>query len=158
MTTSFVETLAIARDHRLVDFRQKGKEEANGLRREGRGRKAEAAAAPEVITDKMRAAVNAGSIVSFVGGLDEEERSDVLFSTQLAQRAASARHNRFAATRDWYGVYTGVLEQLGWAVEGFAFTDHGSSKGEFRMDKSALDIIATIASGAQLAVLVKTID
>ncbi len=43
-------------------------------------------------------------------------------------------------------------------VEGFAFTDRGSSKGEFSMDKSALEIIATIASGAQLAILVKTID
>ncbi len=156
MTTSFVETLAIARDPRLVPFRHEGKEGAIFLRRDGG--KADAAAAPEVVTDKMRAAVNAGSIVSFVAGLSEEEKGDVLFSTQLAQRAASAKHDRFAATKDWYGVYAGVLERLGWVVEGFAFTDRGSSKGEFSMDKSALDIIATIATGAQLAILVKTID
>jgi len=51
-----------------------------------------------------------------------------------------------------------VLERLGWADEGFAFTDRGSSSGAFSMDKSALEIIATIATGAQLAILVKTID
>ena len=106
----------------------------------------------------MRAAVDAGSIVSFVAGLDEEEKSDVIYSVQLAQRAASAKHDRFAATKDWYGLYVDVLGQLGWAVEALAFAEHGASKGEFSMDKSALDVIATIATGAQLAILVKTID
>jgi hypothetical protein len=157
MTTSFVETLAIANDHRLVHFRGKARGGYAGPRRDG-ARTDSASPRSEVVTDKMRAAVNAGSIVSFVAGLNEEEKSDVLFSTQLAQRAASAKHNRFTATKDWYGAYTGVLEQLGWVVEGFAFTDRDSSKGQFSMDKSALDIIATIATGAQLAILVKTID
>ena len=81
----------------------------------------------------------------------------MFYSTQLAQRAASAKHDRFAATEDWYGLYVDVLG-LGWAAEAFAFAEHGTSKGEFSMDKSALDIIATIATGAQLAILVKTID
>ena len=106
----------------------------------------------------MRAAVDAGSIVSFVAGLDEEEKSDVIYSVQLAQRAAGVNHDRFAATKDWYGLYVDVLGKLGWAVEAFAFAEHGASQGEFSMDKSALDVIAMIATGAQLAVLVKTID
>ena len=106
----------------------------------------------------LRAAVNAGSILSFVADLTPEEKSDVLFSTQFAQRAASAKHDRFGRTDDWYRVYIEVMERLGWTGEGFAFTQRLSSSGEFRMDKSALDVIATIATGNQLAILVKALD
>jgi hypothetical protein len=72
-----------------------------------------------------------------------------------AERAASAKHDRFAATKDWCGLSVDVLGKLGWAVEAFAFAEHGTARDEFSMDKSALDVIAT---GAQLAILVKTID
>ncbi len=157
MTSSFVETLAIASEPRLHRFRPP-EPEGFAPRRGGQKPPARAAAPDEVVTDKMRAAVDAGSIVSFVAGLDEEEKSDVIYSVQLAQRAASAKYDRFAATKDWYGLYVDVLGKLGWAVEAFAFAEHGTSKGEFSMDKSALDVIATIATGAQLAILVKTID
>jgi hypothetical protein len=158
MTASFVQTLAIASDPRLAGIRLKPAAESGGVTRAARESRPVAAARPELIGEKTRAAVNAGAIVSFVAGVDEEEKNDVLFSTQLAQRAASAKHDRFAATKAWYSVYVEVLEQLGWVVEGLAFTERGSSKGEFSMDKSALDIIATIAAGGQLAILVKTID
>jgi hypothetical protein len=156
MTSSFVETLAIAIEPRLHRFHPP-EPERFVPRRGGQLPQAQVAR-PPVVTDKMRAAVDAGSIVSFVAGLDEEEKSDVIYSVQLAQRAASARHDRFAATKDWYGLYVDVLGKLGWAVEAFAFAEHGTSKGGFSMDKSALDVIATIATGAQLAILVKTID
>jgi hypothetical protein len=155
MTVSFVTALDIASDVRLAPFRLEDTQRPAGVRR-GRPKKGpDSAEHPVAVTDAMRAAVNAGSLISFVAGLNAEEKSDVLFSTQLAQRAASAKHDRFAKTEDWYGVYVDVL---GWIGEGFAFTDRGSSSGEFSMDKSALDVIATIATGNQLAILVKTLD
>ena len=158
MTVSFVQALDIARDHRLVGLRSGDAPEITGPRRGGTESASGSAEGPLAISDKMRAAVNAGSLVSFVAGLNAEEKGDVLYSTQLAQRAASAKHDRFAATRDWYGVYVDVLERLGWVGESFAFTDRGSSAGEFSMDKSALEVIATIATSNQLAILVKTLD
>jgi hypothetical protein len=154
MTSSFVETLAIASEPRLHRIHAPEPERFAPRRQLPQAQ----VTTPPVVTDKMRAAVDAGSIVSFVAGLDEEEKSDVIYSVQLAQRAASAKHDRFAATKDWYGLYVDVLGKLGWAVEAFAFAEHGTAKGEFSMDKSALDVIATIATGAQLAILVKTID
>src|SRR6202012_1701029 len=105
----------------------------------------------------LRAAVNAGAVVSFVAGLNESDVDDVLFSTQLAQRAASAKHDRFAATEAWYGVYTEVLTRLGWGGEAFAFTKRVKQAGSYTLDKSALDGILTIATGKQLAILVKTL-
>jgi hypothetical protein len=150
---SFVETLDIARDDRLGMLRP-----APIILSEGDQRRGDRQHAPEAIGENLRAAVNAGAVVSFVAGLTETETTDVLFSTQLAQRAASAKHNRFAATEAWYGVYTDVLARLGWVGEAFAFTRRATTAGAFTMDKSALDVIMTIATNNQLAILVKTLD
>ena len=84
--------------------------------------------------------------------------SDVLYSTQIAQRAASAKFDRFAQTKEWYGLYGDVLDRLGWVGEGLAFSQRDTSAGQFSMDKAALDVIATVAAGNQLAILVKTLD
>lgn len=99
------------------------------------------------------AAVNAGSVLSFVDGLSAQEKDDVLFSVQLAQRGASGRYDRFTETRAWYQKYLEILENLGWAVDQMAFTHHDQSEGEFRMDKAALAVLAAIATQSQLTVL-----
>jgi hypothetical protein len=150
---SFVETLDLATDPRLcaVQTSIETKTEQDALR-------GEASPVPEAIGENLRAAVNAGALVSFVAGLTQAEVVDVLFSTQLAQRAASAKHDRFAETEAWYGLYTEVLSRLGWVGEAFAFTQRAKTAGAFAIDRSALDVIMTIATGNQLAILVKTID
>ena len=157
MTESFVPSLKIAHDDRLIPPPVRGAEGMAATR----GDKFERAGAPEAppaIRDNLRAAVNAGSILSFVTGLSAEEIVDVLYSTQIAQRAASAKHDRFAATEDWYGSYVDVLERLGWAGEAFAFSEAKSASGKLQMDRAALDVIQAIASGGQLAILVKTME
>ena len=158
MTISFVENLAIAGDQRLRGLRPPLSLEIGGAMRETRDAGAQPIEPPPAISDNLRAAVNAGSLVSFVAGLSAQEISDVLYSTQLAQRAASAKFDRFAATEDWYSFYSDVMNRLGWVGETFAFTDRGSNAGDFHMDKTALDIITEIATGNQLAILVKTLD
>ena len=87
-------------------------------------------------------------------GADERR----LVFDQLAQRAASGKFDRFSQTKEWYGVYADVLDRLGWVGEGFAFSQRDTSAGEFRMDRAALDVIATVAAGGQLAILVRTLD
>jgi hypothetical protein len=149
---SFVETLDLASDDRLHALRPDlgpwlGRDAMRGDEQR----------APEAIGKNLRAAVNAGALVSFVAGLTEAEVSDVLFSTQLAQRAASAKHDRFATTEAWYMAYTEILERLGWVCEAFAFTKRGKTVGSYTLDKTALDVIMTIATGNQLAILVKTL-
>lgn len=115
------------------------------------------AAAPDAATSRT-ASVNAGSVLSFVDGLDEAERDDVLFSVQFAQRGASGSHDRFSETRAWYQKYLEILENLGWTVEQMAFTHYDQSEGEFRMDKAALAVIAAIATQGQLAVLQQAVS
>jgi N-acetylmuramoyl-L-alanine amidase len=99
------------------------------------------------------AAVDAGSLLCFVDGVPAQDREDVLYSTQLAQRGASGAFDRFTETQAWYGKYTEILENLGWTAEQMAFSQFDQSEGEFRMDKAALAIITAIATQNQLAVL-----
>lgn len=97
--------------------------------------------------------VNVGSLLSFVDGLTEQEKTDVLYSVQLAQRGASGAYDRFTQTQSWYRMYVEILENLGWASEQLAFSRYDQDEGEFRMDQAALAVIAGIATQNQLAVL-----
>ena len=91
--------------------------------------------------------------MSFVAGLSEEDKNDVLYSTQFAQRAASAKENRYQSVRSWYQSYADVLEQLGWVTEQFAFAHYEEDRGEVHMDAAAIKVIASLATAGQLTVL-----
>ena len=112
----------------------------------------------EVGARETQAAVNAGSVVSFVDGLNAQDRDDVMFSTQFAQRAASANFDRFLEVANWYSDYVQMLEILGWVVPQFGFTHYELGESELRMDAAALDVIAAVATGGQTAILKKTLD
>jgi hypothetical protein len=125
-------------------------------------RKARAAKAPlrrrtGALAPAYDAKVNVGSLMSFVEGVSQQEKDDVLYSVQLAQRGASGTYDRFTQTQSWYQKYVEVLENLGWASEQFAFTRFDQREGEFRMDQAALAIITAIATQNQLAVLRESI-
>ncbi|WP_374682600.1 hypothetical protein [Accumulibacter sp.] len=101
----------------------------------------------------VRAAVDVGSVVSFVDGLDAQSKDDVLDSLQLAQRAANAAADRFADVRNWYHQYLDVLSQIGWVTGQFAFLEREQSEGDLRMDQAALSVLMAIATQNQLAIL-----
>lgn len=112
----------------------------------------------QMARDEMQAAINGGSLLSFVSGLSKEHKDDVLFSTQFAQRAASAKVDRFAFPRQWYEIYNNTLETLGWVTEQFAFTHYDESEGEIHMDSAAIKVLASIAAGGQLTTLQGALD
>jgi hypothetical protein len=106
----------------------------------------------------LQAAVDAGSLLSFVEGVSTQERDDALYSVQLAQRDASGAFDRFTQTESWYRKYTEILEHLGWAAEQLAFARFEQSEGDLRMDGAALAIITAIATQNQLAVLQEAVS
>jgi hypothetical protein len=115
-------------------------------------------ASTPVLPADLQAAVDAGSILSFVSDVGPGEKADILFSVQLAQRAANAAFDRFAQTKSWYAKYNEVLEAVGWATEQFAFASHDQSEGDFVMDKAALAVITAIATGNQLGAITASIS
>jgi hypothetical protein len=114
---------------------------------------ADGRATPQPIPADLQAAVDTGSILSFVEGVTQEEKDDVLYSVQLAQRGASGAFDRFEQAEDWYNKYAEILEVIGWAGEQFAFSKYDQSQGELHMDQAALKIIGAIATGSQLTAL-----
>lgn len=123
-----------------------------------RGARGATTASEIVDSSNLKAAVDAGSILSFVDGIDPQDKLDVLYAVQLAQRGASGTFDRHTQTRSWYQMYNEILENVGWAGDQFAFSSHDQADGEFRMDKEALAIVAAIATQNQLAVLLKSIE
>ena len=110
------------------------------------------------LPDNLQAAVSAGSLLSFVDGINSQDTQDVLDCVQLASRVASKKHDRFTEVKNWYGSYLEVLENVGWAADQFAFATYDQDEGDLHMDKAALSLIATIATGNQLAILKKSIE
>lgn len=102
--------------------------------------------------------VNLGSLVSFVAGIDGQDRSDVLNSTLLAQLAANKKFDRERDTENWYKFYRNVLENIGWVIQDFAFTKFNTSAGDFTVDKVILEILSAIATGNELTVVAATIE
>ena len=105
----------------------------------------------------LKAAVDVGSVLSFVDDIGQQDKQDVLYAVQLAQRGASGAYDRNAQSRSWYQKYNEILENLGWVGEQFGFTSHDQSEGEFRMDREALAVVGAIATQGQLAVLTQSL-
>ena len=127
----------------------------SATKRTAKRRRSAASAVANATT--LEAAVDVGSLLCFVDGVSAQEKDDILYSVQLAQRGASGAFDRFTETQAWYGKYIEILENLGWATEQMAFSRFDQSDGEFRMDKAALAIITAIASQNQLAVLQQSV-
>lgn len=99
-----------------------------------------------------------GSLVSFTNNLSVEDKQDVLDSTLLAQLAANKKFNREEQTKEWYLYYTKVLEKVGWIIQDFQFMKYQSTSATFTMDEVAIELLAQIAGGTQMAVAGQTIE
>ena len=108
--------------------------------------------------DKDTGFVDAGSTVTFVGGIPVARQEDVLNSTLLAQLAANKVFDRESQTEQWYGYYRNVLENIGWVITNFAFQHYNEASASLRLDKTALALIGAIASGNELVVLTKALE
>lgn len=149
---SYIQALALSGDTLDLGATTGGRGSMMGGEAKGAPQK------PEAISNNLRAAVDAGSVLSFVDGLTPEERDDVLYSVQLAHRSASREFDRFAQAPSWYRRYIEVLQMLGWTAEQLAFTTYFQEEGEVRMDKAALALITAIATQNQLAILKEAVS
>jgi hypothetical protein len=103
------------------------------------------------ITGVDGAAVDGGSVVSFVGMVDGSMREDVLNSTLLAQLAANKKWDKLKKSEDWYKEYVGVLEHLGWVAQAFNFSEYNSTQTEVNISKVVLELLAALVTENELA-------
>jgi hypothetical protein len=104
------------------------------------------------------AQVNAGSLTSFVGDIDVQQKSDVMNSTLLAQLGANKQYDRFTDPMRWYKFYIQVLQKVGWNIPGFAFEPYTSGKSTINLDSEVLKILARIATHSEIELIAATIN
>lgn len=157
---TYIATLTLSQDDRLAALRPDAEAFLSPEARRDGGIAELPQPSPALVPAPapVRAAVTGAALIGFVDGLTGEEQQDVLYSHQLAERAADAAHQRHTAPADWYRAYDAVLNRIGWAGEGTATAAHAAEGDTLSLDKSALDVIGTIATGGQLAILVKALE
>lgn len=103
------------------------------------------------ITDSVdtdSASIAGHSVVSFVSGLSQQNREDVLNSTLLMQLAASKAFDKAQQREEWFRFYTEGLGKLGWTVSNSSIERYVPKRDTFTMDQVALDIIEATVGGA----------
>lgn len=108
--------------------------------------------------NKPGAAVDAGSVISFVANVSGQNRSDVLNSTLLAQLAANHKYDRMEAPLNWYGFYTDVLGRVGWVLQEFGFKKYETHEQQFTLDAVLIELFEAILTGNELLVAKATVD
>lgn len=103
--------------------------------------------APEITPNDMANYVNDGSLISFVTGLSIEDKSDVLNSVLLAQRAANKKHDRYSQPEDWYKNYHEILTTIGWVGGQDSFQKYTADGTTVKVDDVVLQILGTLAIG-----------
>ena len=88
--------------------------------------------------ENASAGVDAGSLVTFSGGVTEQNQADVKNSCLLA---ANKEYDREKQTEQWYRFYAEVLENVGWVIQEFQFSRITSKKGDFEASAIMFEIL-----------------
>jgi len=95
------------------------------------------------------------SLVSFVSGLSEQNRSDVINSMLLAQLAANKKVQNEENILEWYKAFIQVLSNIGWTIESVEISKFESSSALFQLENVIIDIL-TSAFGSSYLAIIKT--
>lgn len=104
------------------------------------------------------AAINGASVIAFAAGIDSQTQEDILYSIQIANRAADGVAKAGEDMAAWFGEYARVLRLTGWTVTGIAPQQQTTSEGDVELAKEALGIITAAIGGALPVVLAAAIS
>lgn len=110
------------------------------------------------MTSEQSAAVDAGSLISFLEGMDPQHKKDVLNSTLLAQLAANKQYDREQDPERWYTYYREVLENVGWVVGSWDFDRFSSSSASYEVDAVVLAVLRAVCTPNQLLLAVAALE
>lgn len=109
---------------------------------------------------KDQALVVGSDIISFVKGVTEDRRRDIVNSALLAQLAAKKQVPDPTDVERWYDVYFDVLTNIGWVIQDRQFVEHVHLGTEVEVHEAIMTVAASLlgpASGA-LALVKTTLD
>jgi hypothetical protein len=116
------------------------------------------APAPTIKDGEQSTFIAGGSVVSFASGVSGQNQKDVLNSTLLAQLACDKMYDREKQITDWYKRYHSILENVGWVIQGFDFSEYKAAGDKFEADKAILEILAAVVSQNELLIIKSAIE
>lgn len=96
-------------------------------------------------SDTSSSSVAGSQVAAFADDVSAVGRQDVDDSCLYAQKVANSKYDHNNQTKEWYNVYRGRLELVGWILEAFEFTHYDSSGASFEVDKAVLELIRKIS-------------
>jgi hypothetical protein len=109
---------------------------------------------------KSQAMIVGSDIVSFVQGVTEERRRDIVNSALLAQLVANKRVPDTADLLQWYDAYFDVLSNIGWVIQSRQLVDHTERSDGFEAHQAIMTVAASLLGpgAAAMSVIKATLD
>ena len=109
---------------------------------------------------KNQAMVVASDIVSFVKGVSNERRQDIVNASLLAQLVANKKVPDKTNIIQWYNAYFDVLENIGWVIQDRSFSSYTEEADGLEAHEAILKVASVFlgAAPAALAVVIATLE
>jgi hypothetical protein len=109
---------------------------------------------------KNQAMVVASDIVSFVKGVSNERRQDIVNSSLLAQLVANKKVPDKKNIIEWYNAYFDVLENIGWVIQDRSFSSYTEEADGLEAHEAIIKVASVFLGGAPtaLAVVISTLE
>lgn len=105
---------------------------------------------------KDQALVVASDVVSFVKGVTNERRQDIVNASLLAQLAANKKVPDKTNMMEWYNAYFNVLENIGWVLQDKTFSSYTEEADGLEAHEAILKVAAVFLGAAPAALTVLT--
>ena len=99
------------------------------------------------------AAINGPSVIAFAAGIDAQTQEDILYSFQIANRAADGVAKADTEMDAWFHEYARVLKLTGWTGTSLAPQQQNTTEGDVELAKEALGIITAAMGGVAPLIL-----
>ena len=109
---------------------------------------------------KNQAMVVASDIVSFVKGVSNERRQDIVNSSLLAQLVANKKVPDKKNIIEWYNAYFDVLENIGWVIQDRSFSSYTEEADGLEAHEAIIKVASVFLGAAPtaLALVISTLE
>ena len=97
--------------------------------------------APLFLNGMAEAYISAGSLVFFSPRFNGQQKQDMLYSSLLAQLAASAEYNRLNETDKWYNFFNETMANIAWVTQSFEFHKYESRSDFLTISKVTQELL-----------------
>jgi len=97
-----------------------------------------------------RASVVGDAILSFVSGMSDQNRTDVLNTYLFASLAANKKFPADNQGKEWYQTFLAAIQDCGWVVLKRYYDSTSASGKSFTMDQLALTILGSAVAAAEV--------